>query len=570
MIFIHNKNKLPTTDAKHVRWKPLVVKTGIALALLFVVAQLLYPSDWLLPLSNVDNQAVGMMSKKQAIEKTNLAYDNQKIEIFLGTSTKPFSAPTLKDVGITVDNTARINSINYPWYLRLVPGSIFWASLKRLDEPSITHSNRMDKYVDDKLINECRKQPVNASLKTNGDQLVVVPAISGGQCERSDVLAVLKKVKPESRITAVVRVNQKELLPEIDDKIAQKRAGEINERLSVGMPLQVGNERAIVPAKEIVLWLDFVAQGKELLVRANVERAGSFLTANIAAKVTINPGVSFIKTLDFTEISRVNGSNGQALDIAKTISTVQAFIDRNSDNAQAVLAVVPPTEQYTRSYSPTDAGLSALLANYAKDHSGTFGISLIEMDGKKRRANYNGDQQFVTASTYKLFVAYSLLKRIDAGTKDWESNANCFNKMISLSDNSCAEAFLNSIGLTNVTKDINLIGLNNSNFTKAGGPYTTANDLSLLLGMLQSGQNFSALNRERLINAMKNNVYRKGIPSGASGVVADKVGFIDDLLHDGAIVYSPNGTYVLVVMTKGSSWATIADLAKQIDTLRAR
>ena len=69
---------------------------------------------------------------------------------------------------------------------------------------------------------------------------------------------------------------------------------------------------------------------------------------------------------------------------------------------------------------------------------------------------------------------------------------------------------------------------------------------------------------------MKANVYRQGIPAGANGQVADKVGFMDNLLHDAAIVYSPNGTYVLAVMTEGSSWATIADLARQIDSLRAR
>jgi beta-lactamase class A len=88
--------------------------------------------------------------------------------------------------------------------------------------------------------------------------------------------------------------------------------------------------------------------------------------------------------------------------------------------------------------------------------------------------------------------------------------------------------------------------------------------------MIESGQNFSPSNRLRLINAMQGNIYRQGIPAGANGTVADKVGFLDKLLHDAAIVYSPNGTYVLAVMTDGSSWSTIADLARQIDTLRAQ
>ena len=107
----------------------------------------------------------------------------------------------------------------------------------------------------------------------------------------------------------------------------------------------------------------------------------------------------------------------------------------DADTASALTVSVPPTEQYTRSYRPTDAGLSALLANYAKDHAGTYGISLVELDGKKRRANSDGDKKFVTASTYKLFVAYSVLKRIDGGTRSWDTDADCFNKMISQSDN---------------------------------------------------------------------------------------------------------------------------------------
>ena len=344
-----------------------------------------------------------------------------------------------------------------------------------------------------------------------------------------------------------------------------------------GIQLQVGDSQQTLLAGDVMSWLDFIADGTELAPTVNTDRAGAYLSSNIAPKVAVKPGVSYITTVDFTETSRANGANGQALDTVKTAKSIEAVVDGSAQTATALTVVVPPTEQFTRSYSPTDAGLSALLANYAKDHSGTFGISLVELDGKKRRASSDGDKKFVTASTYKLFVAYSVLKRIDEGTRSWDTDGACFNKMISNSDNACAESLQTSLGggsiskgASLITKDIKAIGLSNSNFTEAGGPFTTANDLALLLGMLQSGQNFSPTNRERLINAMLANVYRKGIPAGASGSVADKVGFMDGLLHDAAIVYSPSGTYVLVVMTSGSSWATIADLASQIDTLRAK
>jgi beta-lactamase class A len=72
-----------------------------------------------------------------------------------------------------------------------------------------------------------------------------------------------------------------------------------------------------------------------------------------------------------------------------------------------------------------------------------------------------------------------------------------------------------------------------------------------------------------MLGAMKRNIYRQGVPAGASGQVADKVGFLWGLLHDSAIVYSPSGTYVLVVLTDGSSWRAIADLTREIEALRA-
>jgi len=67
---------------------------------------------------------------------------------------------------------------------------------------------------------------------------------------------------------------------------------------------------------------------------------------------------------------------------------------------------------------------------------------------------------------------------------------------------------------------------------------------------------------------MKKNVYTAGIPSGIKADVADKVGFLDALLHDAAIVYSPKGTYVLIIMTNNASWGNIAELAKAIEAAR--
>ena len=67
---------------------------------------------------------------------------------------------------------------------------------------------------------------------------------------------------------------------------------------------------------------------------------------------------------------------------------------------------------------------------------------------------------------------------------------------------------------------------------------------------------------------MKRNIYRQGIPRGINAPVANKVGFLDGVLHDAAIVYASTGPYVLVITTDGSSWAHIAELTRQIEALR--
>ena len=70
---------------------------------------------------------------------------------------------------------------------------------------------------------------------------------------------------------------------------------------------------------------------------------------------------------------------------------------------------------------------------------------------------------------------------------------------------------------------------------------------------------------DRLLGLMKRQKYRDGIPAGTGLPVADKVGFVDDVIHDAGIVYSPKGTYVLVIMTT-SNWSGIANAAKTINS----
>lgn len=571
-----------TGFAKQLRlhWKRILVYGLSSVALLTIVIQLLYPTDQMLPYARVDDVAVGGWQKSDAAWELDHKYLTKQARIYFGTNNTPYRSPTTSEVGVVVKNSDRLDQINYPWWLRLVPSSLLWAqAFTDVPAPTYTVNQKlMDAYIKKELGQSCNVTPKDATIVYEKEALRAVKAEVGGTCQMADVKTALQGLKPVLRYEPVVRVPMIETQPAVDTAAAETLAGSLMNRIGSGVSIAVNNEAVVIPADQVMRWLDFSTQEGKLTAALNSQRANDYLAKNLAPKVAVAAGITKVSTLDFIETSRQNGPSGQALDVDKTLGMVLSYLMVERDTPSVVTNVTNPRVEYVRSYSATDVGFSALLANFAKDHPGTYGISMIELSGKHRRAMYNENKTFVTASTYKMFVAYSTLRRVEAGTWSWgDANiaggrnlATCFDDMIVKSDNACAEALLRMIGFKEITNEVRAIGLSDTSFTTGNTPQSTASDEALFLAQLESSQlPLSEDSRSRLLDAMKRNIYRRGIPAGANGQVADKVGFLWGLLHDAAIAYSPSGTYVLVIMTDGSSWDAIADLTRQIESLRA-
>jgi len=545
---------------------------------LLILGQLLYPSSWLLPFTTVDNVAMSGWQKKDAAWELDQRYQKAKASVYFGKADKAYRSPSTADMKLQIKNEQRVSNMQYPWYLRLVPSSILWAhsTIKPAEPQHIYNTAAIKDYVARELGKSCSVQPKNASIKAKADKLEVVSATDGGTCEIATVSSKLSDVKltitNENRVTIPVKV----IKPAIGDDAAKALIKQITSKLSKGAPITVGQTAQTVPVAEVYGWIDAVEAEGKLTFTFNAGRAAGYLNQQIAPKVAVKPGVSKVTTQDFVETARQNGAPGQALDIDATLAQLKEYVEAKRLVVAAATKPIAPTVEYTRSYSPTDVGLSALLKHYAESHPGTYGVSLIELSGKRRRAAFQDTKVFTTASTYKLFVAYSTLKRVEEGAWHWtdpiQGGRNldtCFDDMIVKSDNACAEALLQKIGFRPITAEIQALGLASSTFLKGDTPQTTAGDLSTFNAMLVSGQLLSQqASRDKLLNAMKRNIYRQGIPAGTGSQVADKVGFLNGLFHDAAVVYGPTGPYVLTIMSEGSNWATIADLTKQIETLR--
>lgn len=558
----------------------LGIGIGGGLLLVLTIVQLRYPSDMLLPFSSVDGVQVGGWKKVAAISQLDAQYHETPINIYFGDSDEPFRTPKPADVGITIKNEERIRTLDYPWYLRIAPASLFWAHLViEPKEPTYTYDATVrDEYIAKEWGASCDLTPKDAALKVVGNSIEVVRGSVGGTCDLDDVTKLLSTVE----VSIISDDATKVIIPAdvipavVDNKTVEALAREIETGTRDGIAILAGTDTVLVPRDMLISWLDFAVTDGKFDYSFSEERATKYLSDQLAKKVALPRGVTKISTNNFLETSRQTGASGQTLDIAGTLARLKSFIHGELDTVTAATTASAPKIEYIRSYSANYEGLSALMKNFATTHSGVYGIALTELSGEYRRATYNGTKSFTTASTYKLFVAYSTLLRIESGAWHWTDNISggrdleeCFDDMIVLSDNECAVALEIKIGNTNLTNEARAIGCVGTSFVGSNGIKSTAEDLALLLASLQTGQILSnQSSRDTLINAMKRNVYRQGIPSGISAVVADKVGFLYGLLHDAAIVYASTGPYVLVILTDGSSWANIAELTREIEELR--
>lgn len=560
--------------------KRLLLGVPLGFIGLIIIGQFLYPTDRLLPGQHVDGVELGGWTKQDAQDRLDVMYRKATLELYFGDVTRPQYNQRLSDIGVRVSNGHRIEEIKYAWYLRLLPSSVLWAHrVADTGEPVYTRdAKKLSTYMSNTLGDSCEVAPVNASAKVKGSSVVTVDAVNGGTCADADVKRTLETVEPSLDGGMSVRIKMKEVPAPLTAEDIKSTIATLNARLATPIKITYDAQTKQLDPAVVRGWLKFTSTDERLEVGYDEQDATKYLDENYGEAIARPAGVSKVTTHDFVEVSREEGSVGRALDPAKTLMSLSGYLAGRAEVVPLGELAVAPRVEYTRSYSNTDKGLSALMKNYAESHPGTYGVSLIELDGKRRRAAYEDTRKFTTASTYKLYVGYSALRRVESGEYKWSDQisdgrdlAKCFDDMIVKSDNACAEALVAKIGYRALTTDAQTIVSGATTFLDTESYKTTAGDLSTFMASLATGQmSLNNSSQARFIDALKRNRYRQGIPAGAGGVVADKVGFLDGLLHDAAIVYGANGTYALSIMSNKSSWENIAELTREIEALKSR
>lgn len=576
-------------------WKLLLLVFIGLVVLGQTIYQVVYPSSRLIPGTIVDDENLGGLRKADAAKKLDGLYGGLKLSIYFGKNEAAFQAPKMEEVGIGVDNAARLEVIEYPFFLRIIPGSIFWApALSKPGEIAYTYDkSKIAKYTQSKVGSDCSIPPQNASLKLVESQLQLVPSVTGGNCDITELQQTLAEVKPDSYKENSVRIAIDETPAPVTDDMARDLAGMLNTRMAVPMPIAVDASTDTIPGRVVLSWLDFKAVVPEqsidtsankqasLQFSVNQKRMEAYLNQGIAAKLIEKPGVSKVSMLDFKETSRVNGANGRALDMPKAAKSVEDYINKKAEKATGATQIVGPSTVYTRSYTPTSVGFSALLAGYAQDNPGVYSMAFNELGGitHPRSAQYRGDAKMPAAGIHSLYLAYTNVMEEHVGLSrpvdiiSGSTNASeCFQEMLQQFDDGCRNGFYEYFGHAKLTSRAAGLGLKNTVFA-GENTQTSANDIQKLMVGLYKNQIARLEGGQKILSTLRAVRENDGIPAGiGEGQVSHTIGESEEVYNDTAIIYSStHGAYALTVMSngEGTSWEKISGLAKKIKALKA-
>ena len=202
--------------------------------------------------------------------------------------------------------------------------------------------------------------------------------------------------------------------------------------------------------------------------------------------------------------------------------------------------------------------------------SATYSIAVIDLTDGTIIVDVDADDTFFAASVYKLFIGYSMIRAVENNNLSWDSYLygmplrQCFEKMLVESNNECPVAWLTSISSNErETEQAQQFGAYSTSFLEYP-VVTTASDAARLLERLYRHEGISDDSAEYMLDCLSRQIYRSGIPAGLKniGEVQDKVGFLDGVLNDTAVIYTPKGDYVISIFTVNASWPQIAEAAR--------
>ncbi|HUE75506.1 MAG TPA: serine hydrolase [Chloroflexota bacterium] len=278
--------------------------------------------------------------------------------------------------------------------------------------------------------------------------------------------------------------------------------------------------------------------------------------------------------------------------------------------AQVAMPVIPPapsigvirpgTATTPRRYT-VDPVFSAEIQSFLRHQKGTYGVAVAGLNSGVS-ALVNGNEQFATASLYKLFLMYEVMRQVEVGVLSLDDTVTtaanytfiegeggipadtevtideALRTMIGASSNAGALALLDLVGPAALNNVPSRLGLQNTELAarpsgNEPGHYfvdgvTTATDLMTFFVALDAGHLVGPGGDARMQDILLGQRIRDRLPTllPREARVAHKTGDLDHSVHDVGIVYLPRHRFVIVVLSRDvpydDSKAVIAELSR--------
>jgi vancomycin resistance protein YoaR len=543
----------------------------INICLVSIISQFVFPTSRTLPNAKLFGQPVG--KQKVSTVQSSIIDEFQSATVTIQTEDKQKTIP-VRDLGAEVSSefmTAKLS--DYPFRQKLIPFSIFFK------KPVVNYysvgfaASQTD--VLKNLIPEFEIAPKNAKLDIKNGKISVLPSANGMKINFDSALTQIQQSSfgPDS---TTIKIKPEVTEPNITEAIAQKayqKAVDYSQH-QITISNSTGQTYSLSPDMIIdTLDVKELDNKKSVEVTINQNRLAKYLDkAGSIFYIPAKPTTVYLT--DGQKTKQTTGTDGQSVDIDKLSQDIQdALNSATTTNSLTVNTLaIKPSITYQRSYSHTQKGLQSYL-DYLVTTTDVR-VSLKQLDGQKWSAGVRQTESTVSASTYKLFVAILVFEKINNNQLKMSDKIlgttveDCLHQMLILSLNSCAEEWIGQFGRQNINNYFYDRGISSAtSFTNPTATHTSAKDLLKVLNGIYDSSLLKNPGRETLLKYLAEQKYRKGIPSGTSGWAQDKIGFLWSYTHDAGVVHTSKGTYILAIMTKNSSFGTIADITRKIESI---
>ncbi len=267
--------------------------------------------------------------------------------------------------------------------------------------------------------------------------------------------------------------------------------------------------------------------------------------------------------------------------------------------AEAASIVITPTPRITNTPTPFISQLADVVEPLLPTTAGTYAIYIKQLQTGEKYA-VNDHKSFPAASLYKLWImatVYNLMQdgtltpdmmltesipalnrafgidpesaELTEGTVSFSIKDALF-KMITVSHNYAALALSKKVKIATGKDFLTNYGFMESSFGEP--PKTTASDIGLFFEKLNQGTLINRESSDAMLTLLKKQELNNKIPRllPQNTVIAHKTGELGSVTHDAGIIYTPNGSYVLVVLTEtpdpASAETTISRISAAVYT----